>query len=61
MAAQTIKGFTVERIPALDGFRIIDIHTHLSYHRYDVHDAVRNMDALGIERSWLFTWEAPYD
>ena len=61
MAAQTIKGFTVERPAALDGFRIIDIHSHLSYHRYDVHDAVRNMDALGIERAWLFTWEAPYD
>ena len=61
MPAQTIKQFTVERPAALADLRTIDIHTHLNYHGYNVHDAVRNMDALGIERAWLFTWEAPYD
>ena len=61
MAATTIKQFTVEAPAALAGYRIIDNHSHLNYHGYSVHDAIANMDALGIERAWLYTWDAPYD
>jgi predicted TIM-barrel fold metal-dependent hydrolase len=46
---------------SLVGRRIIDVHTHVSYHGHSIDDAVRNMDALGIERAWLLTWEAPHD
>jgi predicted TIM-barrel fold metal-dependent hydrolase len=41
--------------------RIIDIHTHVSYHDVGIPDAVRNMDAAGIDLAWLLTWEAPAD
>src|SRR5438105_7703141 len=47
--------------PSFAGRRIIDVHSHVNYHGYSVDDAVRNMDALGIERAWLLTWEAPQD
>lgn len=41
--------------------RIIDIHTHISYHDVGIPEAVRNMDAAGIDVGWLLTWEAPLD
>jgi len=57
--ATTLKGITIERPAALAGYRIIDAHSHVSYYGHSIHDAVRNMDALGIERAWLLTWEGP--
>ena len=57
--ATTLKGFTIERPSALAGYRVIDAHSHVSYYGHSIHDAVRNMDALGIERAWLLTWEGP--
>jgi predicted TIM-barrel fold metal-dependent hydrolase len=41
--------------------RVIDIHTHVSYHDVGIAEAVRNMDAAGIDVGWLLTWEAPVD
>ena len=55
------KPFKVSRPAALDGYRIIDDHCHVTYHGYTAADAVANMDQLGIERAWLLTWEAPPD
>ena len=39
--------------------RIIDIHNHPNWHGHTVDDLVANMDELGIEKSWLLSWELP--
>jgi len=39
--------------------RIIDIHNHANWHGHDVDALVRNMDELGIETTWLLSWEIP--
>ncbi|MBM4407712.1 MAG: hypothetical protein FJ038_03710 [Chloroflexi bacterium] len=61
MSLQAVRPISVERPAALDGLRIIDAHNHMNFHGHGVHDIVQNMDALGIERTWLLTWEAPED
>ncbi len=38
---------------------IIDAHNHPDWHGHDLARFVANMDANGIERTWLLSWEAP--
>jgi len=39
--------------------RIIDSHQHVFWHGRDDAGLVADMDAHGIERAWLLTWEVP--
>jgi len=39
--------------------RIIDIHNHPSWNWHTTDVLVANMDELGIERTWLLSWELP--
>jgi predicted TIM-barrel fold metal-dependent hydrolase len=39
--------------------RIIDVHNHPRWIGYDGAHIIRNMDAVGIERTWLISWEIP--
>jgi len=39
--------------------RIIDSHQHVFWHGRDDAGLVADMDAHGIERAWLLTWEIP--
>ncbi len=45
--------------PPFQGKRIIDVHTHVNYHGYNIHEVVENMDRLGIDVAWLLPWEGP--
>jgi hypothetical protein len=38
--------------------RVIDCHGHVNWYGYDAERLVANMDAHGIDRMWLLTWEA---
>lgn len=38
---------------------IIDAHNHPDWHGHDLTRFLRNMDAYGIDRTWLLTWECP--
>lgn len=40
---------------------LIDAHNHPNWHGYDAKRILNNMDEQGIDRMWLFTWEAPED
>jgi len=35
----------------------IDVHTHVNWLGYDADGLVGHMDALGIQRAWVLTWE----
>jgi len=37
--------------------RIIDCHNHPNWHGYTVDKLVENMDELGIEKTWMLSWE----
>lgn len=37
--------------------RIIDIHNHPNWHGVNIDNLVANMDELGIEKTWLLSWE----
>ena len=37
----------------------IDCHNHPDWHGHDLEAFLRNMDACGIERTWLLSWECP--
>ncbi len=37
--------------------KIIDIHNHPNWHGHTIDDLVRNMDEIGIEKTWLLSWE----
>ena len=39
--------------------RIIDCHNHPYWHGKDIDGLVANMDKLGIEKTWLLSWELP--
>jgi predicted TIM-barrel fold metal-dependent hydrolase len=39
--------------------RIIDIHNHPFWLGHDAQKTIANMDAHGIERAWLLSWEVP--
>ncbi|MBH31349.1 MAG: hypothetical protein CMG71_05080 [Candidatus Marinimicrobia bacterium] len=41
--------------------RIVDSHQHVFWHGRDDQELIRDMDAHGIENSWLLTWEIPPD
>ncbi len=41
--------------------RIIDTHNHPDWHGHDLDAMLANMDAHGIAKTWLLTWEAPAD
>ena len=45
--------------PPFQGRRIIDIHTHVNFHGYNVHEVIENMDRFGIDIAWLLPWEGP--
>lgn len=39
----------------------IDAHNHADWHGHDVTATLANMDAAGIEKTWLLSWESPPD
>jgi predicted TIM-barrel fold metal-dependent hydrolase len=39
--------------------RVIDVHCHPRWIGYDGARMIENMDAAGIERAWLLSWELP--
>ncbi len=41
--------------------RIIDAHNHADWLGHDLDATLANMDAHGIDVTWLLTWEAPAD
>ena len=41
--------------------KYIDAHNHPDWLGYNLERTLENMDAMGIERMWLLTWEAPDD
>lgn len=41
---------------------IIDDHNHPDWHGHDFNKFIANMDACGIDKTWLLSWESPmYD
>ncbi len=38
---------------------IIDAHNHPDWHGHDLAKFLANMDANGIDVTWLLSWEAP--
>ncbi|HID06217.1 MAG TPA: hypothetical protein EYP10_03625 [Armatimonadetes bacterium] len=40
---------------------IIDVHQHVNWHGHNVHKLIENMDAHGIDKCWLLTWECPIE
>ncbi|MBI3831595.1 MAG: amidohydrolase family protein [Planctomycetes bacterium] len=38
---------------------LIDAHQHTNWHGTNTDNVVKNMDAAGIDVSWLLTWEVP--
>jgi predicted TIM-barrel fold metal-dependent hydrolase len=40
---------------------IIDAHNHPDWHGHDLSKFLANMDANGIDVTWLLSWEAPVD
>lgn len=40
---------------------LIDAHNHPNWHGHDAKRILENMDAQGIDRMWLFSWEVPED
>lgn len=43
----------------VDPPRVIDAHNHVAWLGHDARKVVENMDRLGIDRTWLLSWEAP--
>lgn len=41
--------------------QIIDAHNHADWHGHNLKKFLANMDACGIEKTWLLTWESPND
>jgi len=41
--------------------RIIDVHNHPDWHGHNLERFLQNMDQMGIEVTWLLTWESPKD
>ena len=41
--------------------RIIDIHAHPNWHGYTADKMVRNMDAQGIDKCWMLSWDISRD
>ncbi|MCX7016612.1 MAG: amidohydrolase family protein [Candidatus Sumerlaeota bacterium] len=39
--------------------RIIDVHNHPNWHGRNVDALVANMDEMGIEKTWLLSWDMP--
>ena len=39
--------------------RIIDTHQHVFWHGRDDHGLIADLDAYGIEKAWLLSWEIP--
>ncbi len=39
--------------------RVIDVHNHPRWLAYNGARIIENMDAAGIERTWLLSWEVP--
>ena len=44
-----------------NGHTIIDAHNHPDWHGHDREKLLANMDEHGIDKTWLFSWEAPID
>lgn len=40
---------------------IIDAHNHPDWRHHDLNAFLRDMDACGIDRTWLLNWESPKD
>ena len=40
---------------------IVDSHNHPDWHGHNLDKFLENMNALGIDRTWLFTWECRED
>ena len=40
---------------------LIDAHNHPNWHGHDAKKTLENMDKYGIDKTWLFSWEAPED
>lgn len=38
---------------------LIDAHNHPDWHGHDLSAALADMDRLGIEKTWLLSWECP--
>ena len=39
---------------------IIDAHNHPDWHKHNFERFIANMDANGIDKTWLLSWETPY-
>lgn len=39
----------------------IDAHNHPDWRGYNLRRFLANMDAAGIDRTWILTWECPHD
>ena len=55
-AVLALAGF---RTPSPAPPRVIDIHCHPNWLGYNGARIVENMDAAGIDKAWLISWEAP--
>ena len=40
---------------------IIDAHNHPDWHKKDMDQVLADMDACGIDQTWMLTWECPED
>lgn len=40
---------------------IIDIHNHPDWHGHNLDKFIANMDKYGIDKTWLLSWESPFD
>ena len=40
---------------------IIDAHNHADWHKHNLEKFIENMDTYHIDKTWLLTWESPYD
>src|SRR5215469_18446007 len=38
---------------------VIDVHCHARWAGYNGARMIKNMDAAGIQRAWLLSWESP--
>lgn len=39
---------------------IIDAHNHPDWHKHNFEKFIENMDANGIDKTWLLSWETPF-
>lgn len=40
---------------------IIDAHNHADWHGHDFDAFIKNMDEYGIDKTWILSWETPYN